>query len=268
MSTPAQQAGPWDGIDNAIKSLECHVCKGVLTEIDKLLETKPSEEIISKVAELACEWIHAQGNCPKPFTSWQCKQICDGMVHEFSAEVVPLYILSHIDPNAVCFKHGYHCPAPAPTVEPAPPKEEISDPIKHSENTQNNIGYFIQIPDIHWDPKYLENTNVNCGEPVCCRNMHKNEHNTTKLSGFYGSYGNCDTSTKLLESMWSFMKENITEQYGSKNIDFVIWVGDGPAHDVWNESSSNKINILTGLTDMLNDTFPGLFVSFFFVIVF
>ena len=250
-------------IEDEWHKLECKICTGVLTEIDNLLQTKPVDTVIAKVAELACEWIHAQGNCPKPFTSWQCQQLCDGLVHEYSPEVVPLYIMTHIDPNEICYKHGYHCPAPVPTVEPAPPAEYISDSINppKNKNSDSNIGYFVQVPDIHWDPKYQENTNVNCGEPVCCRNNCKNEANTTvKLSGFYGSYGNCDTPTVLLQSMFDFMKNNLTQKYGKENIDFVIWVGDGPAHDIWNESSTHKMQILTGLTDMFNDTFPGMFL--------
>lgn len=38
-------------------------------------------------------------------------------------------------------------------------------------------------------------------------------------------YGPCDVPVTLMDSTWDFIKQNLTQEF---NIDFAIWVGDGP----------------------------------------
>ena len=61
-------------------NLECDACKEGLKEIDHLLETNRTVEFVEEVATKVCEFLRAAGQCKPPYDSWQCKQVCSGLL--------------------------------------------------------------------------------------------------------------------------------------------------------------------------------------------
>ncbi|ETO22095.1 sphingomyelin phosphodiesterase, partial [Reticulomyxa filosa] len=91
---------------------------------------------------------------------------------------------------------------------------------------------------------------------VCCRELDDNHtYEDPQYAGKFGDYTVCDASTVLLDSMFAFIKENITATF---DLDFIIWVGDAPVHDVWNESYSKNLGLIEDWTFMMTDNLPGI----------
>lgn len=58
----------------------------------------------------------------------------------------------------------------------------------------------VQITDTHYDPHYLEGSNVDCGEPLCCRADSGKPASPSVTAGKWGDYRRCDTPTVLFEN--------------------------------------------------------------------
>ena len=41
-------------------------------------------------------------------------------------------------------------------------------------------------------------------------------------------------------------------------IDYILWTGDLPAHDIWNQSQEGQVSILFRLSDIFQKYFPGI----------
>lgn len=132
---------------------------------------------------------------------------------KYEPEVLFIATSYWFDPNRVCHFLNFGCPAPAPTILPTPPPEIITDNYERMNNS-DEIGYFIQIPDLHWDPWYKEGTVVNCGEPVCCRELDNNHTYSDPIySGPYGALADCDMPTSVLDAMFDYFNSEIKSKY-------------------------------------------------------
>lgn len=58
----------------------------------------------------------------------------------------------------------------------------------------------VQITDTHYDPQYQEGSNVDCGEPLCCRADNGQPATKSVTAGKWGDYRKCDTPTILFEN--------------------------------------------------------------------
>lgn len=65
--------------------------------------------------------------------------------------------------------------------------------------------------------EYKEGSDSNCGLPLCCRNG-------TGDAGYWGSYS-CDIPERTLDGA--------LEQLSKFDLDFVLWTGDNPPHNIW-----------------------------------
>jgi sphingomyelin phosphodiesterase len=111
----------------------------------------------------------------------------------------------------------------------------------------------IQVTDIHLDDKYLIESEAECGEPLCCREI--NNDIKTK-SGKWGTYP-CDLPNTTLHYTVAEIAKN------ANNVDFLYLTGDNSPHDVWlyNRKNSLKIsetiyNLFKGLT--YNTVIPAI----------
>ena len=232
----------------------CDFCEEILTELDNFLAVNTTWDDIQDIADAVCLAVLAGGNCVPPFYDWQCTEVCKQSVYEFSNEVQFL-VIQYIDPALLCYSIGFDCPVPPPTPEPTPIPDILEDNMARN---ASGIGYIVQIPDIHVDPWAKPYTVANCGMPVCCRESDDNHsYPNATYGGYYGSYLKCDASPLVVESMWDFIKKNITHKYGD-DIDFAIWVGDAVPHDVNNQSRWTHLQILKNTNQDLKKTFGGL----------
>ena len=55
----------------------------------------------------------------------------------------------------------------------------------------NKVLKVLHLSDTHWDPYYLEGSNANCGEPMCCRHTSGPVLYIDDKAGFWGDYRYC-----------------------------------------------------------------------------
>ena len=120
--------------------------------------------------------------------------------------------------------------------------------IETNNNFNLNNFSFIQITDSHLQLDYQENKVINCNIPLCCRNTpeelgfknnknHKGEE--LKFSKKYGAAGKCDANIEIIRA---FAKEAKKLKNNSK-IDFILFTGDFSAHNVWEVSQEEIVEV-------------------------
>ena len=140
-------------------------------------------------------------------------------------------------------------------------------------NGSERFGYFLQIPDLHWDQQYVADSVANCGEPLCCR-PYDNDHNYSTPLLYGGRYGIanesilCDTPRTVIESMVDFIASDIIEHnadgISAANLDMIIFVGDAQSHDVYNQSQVQHLQLMQDWITLLKDGLDRFGIPVFF----
>ena len=68
------------------------------------------------------------------------------------------------------------------------------------------------------------------------------------LLGYWGDY-QCDIPLRTLETMLSQMAE-------SQELDYIIYTGDSPAHDVWIQSTDRNLENEVTVLNLIQSYFP------------
>lgn len=63
----------------------------------------------------------------------------------------------------------------------------------------------LHLSDLHWDPDYLEGTNTQCGDPICCQLSSGPLVNATDAAGFWGDRRGCDLPWRTIENAMAHM---------------------------------------------------------------
>lgn len=92
---------------------------------------------------------------------------------------------------------------------------------------------------------YKEGSPSQCGLYVCCRDWY----NGTSPAGRYGAY-NCDLPMTTLELLVKTIS-NLDPQPA-----FIVYTGDNPPHDVWNETWSSQLESTRLVVDYLSAHLP------------
>lgn len=104
------------------------------------------------------------------------------------------------------------------------------------------IGYFLQITDVHIDFNYTEGGDPECPSTsnynfnLCCRNKYPNQ---TEFAGEFGYIGHCDIPRITFEESFTFLSEIIGKL--PQKPDWLFYLGDNPAHDI--KSQTKEANI-------------------------
>ena len=125
---------------------------------------------------------------------------------------------------------------------------------------------------MHWDQQYKANSVANCGEPVCCRS-YDNDHNYSEPVIYGGKYGianesiNCDTPETVIQSMIDYIASDIimnnSDGINVNNLDFMVFVGDAQAHDVYNQSKPQHLSLMQDWINLLSDGLNKFNISIF-----
>ena len=101
----------------------------------------------------------------------------------------------------------------------------------------------IQISDPHIDFKYKEGSATQCNFPICCRDNGPEQQNLegSRVAGKWGDY-NCDIPLITLQKMF----EKIASM--QNELDFITWVGDNSAHNVWDNSNEEITDYTNQIT--------------------
>ena len=115
--------------------------------------------------------------------------------------------------------------------------------------TSKKLLRVLQLSDTHIDLRYAEGGNAACGEPLCCRPPEGLEKifpiPKKNKAGYWGDYRDCDIPMRTFESTLSHIKAN------HDDLDFVLWTGDIPPHDVWNQSRTSQIQLIKSASDLM-----------------
>ncbi len=84
---------------------------------------------------------------------------------------------------------------------------------------------------------------TDCPNPVCCR---ANDTGTIP-AGKWGDY-HCDLTEYMLNAT--------LQQVSTLDVDFVVWTGDNPPHDVWEESPELQMKRIEEVTAFIAHFFP------------
>lgn len=106
----------------------------------------------------------------------------------------------------------------------------------------------LHISDTHVDPHYETGAIGECREPLCCRNTSTASATgaLTSGAGYWGDYRDCDVPLRTLESMLKYISIH------HKDIDYVIWTGDIPAHDVWDQTREAQVSIIRSVSSLMD----------------
>jgi sphingomyelin phosphodiesterase len=185
------------------------------------------------------------------------KEACDGYVYHFGPVIVDSLAEHYINGEYICTlmkicssSHFIELNADDYARELLRDKPAV-EPIKIDQNAKTWRA--LHVTDIHTDLKYTEGTIATCSDTLCCRpsSVQDKKSKQKTLSGRWGHVGKCDLPLPVLLNFAHKMVNDIKP-------DFVIWTGDNPAHDEWNEDTQEEIYAVSELfTQILNDGFKN-----------
>nr|KAI8736926.1 sphingomyelin phosphodiesterase-like [Biomphalaria glabrata] len=223
--------------------ITCHFCELVASQIHNMIANNASWDDIKLVVGESCKLLKQE-----------TPRVCDGLVEEFAPEVLTVLANTNFSSEELCsFLLGPECAGPdVPTYHwnvtfppvPQPPPVYPTPPKPGSPRFK-----FLHLTDIHFDAEYKEGSTADCNEPLCCRD----DSNTQdyKKAGKFGDYRKCDMPLWSLENMFSVLAAQ------SDSFDYIIWTGDLPPHNVWNQSRTDQVTTLKTIVGLFHKYFPN-----------
>ncbi|XP_004279302.1 sphingomyelin phosphodiesterase isoform X1 [Orcinus orca] len=218
-------------------NLTCSACKGLFTAIDIRLQNEASVAHVGSMAIKICTLLKIAPPA-----------VCQSAVQLFQDDMVDVWTRSVLRPSEACgLLLGSSCghwdifsswnvslpavpkPSPQPPEPPAP-----GSPVSR----------VLFLTDLHWDQSYLEGTDPNCENPLCCRQDSGPPPASRPGAGYWGEYSKCDLPLRTLESLLSGLGP-------AGPFDMVYWTGDIPAHNIWQQSRQDQLRALTTVTDLV-----------------
>jgi len=133
------------------------------------------------------------------------------------------------------------------TSTPKPPVVPVEVPTTDSPALR-----FLQITDIHYDEEYYIGSLAECSEPCCCESGSGSTSSVDEEAGTWGDYRSCDIPQWTLENTLAHINQT---QLGE--IDYIIWTGDIPAHDVWKQTKDSVLSAIDELYNLFRVYFPN-----------
>ncbi|XP_055336532.1 sphingomyelin phosphodiesterase-like [Paramacrobiotus metropolitanus] len=226
---------------NINQQLTCTSCKFGFSTLQTLLKLHLPPDRIAAVIEDLCVQLKIEPRI-----------VCRGLLEEFRPET--FYVLTKVpySPAEICnFVTNVDCApdppgtawsVPLPDI-PKPPVQVISPPSPGAKTLR-----VLQLSDLHFDMYYQEGTNAECEDPLCCRK--EGGKPVGPPAGRWGDPRNCDSPIRLIENMLTWISKN-------EKIDYILWTGDLPAHDIWNQTKQMQLIILKLTTKYLRSFFPN-----------
>ncbi len=124
------------------------------------------------------------------------------------------------------------------------PTKSDNQSEKISKVNEQKVYKIIQLTDIHFDDKYLKDTEAECGEPLCCRDSNSK---MKRPSGYWGTYP-CDLPNSTLRNTLSEIAKN------ANDVDLWYLTGDDIAHDIWAYDKKNTIKIIRYINRLVKES--------------
>ena len=217
----------------------CNLCRNSINSFYQYMTSNSSMESILTFGKWAC-------------TFFQTKKYCDAVVVTFKPTIGA--VLELLNGTILCSKFHF-CKYPIITVDSdrkylsrilrsVPPRQSYP-------NILNVSGTFkiLVFTDAHVDFGYREGKSSKCEFTSCCRYDSPDTNNTERRAGKFGYLGKCDLPQTTLDS---FIKE-----VGKINPDVVLWLGDNPAHNTYEQKKSNHLDVLNYISSNLASNYSG-----------
>ncbi|XP_031847161.1 sphingomyelin phosphodiesterase isoform X1 [Nomia melanderi] len=231
---------------SVMSKVSCTACKAGTGLLQYYIKAGKSDEDIMNSIYQFCVSLNIQSS-----------RVCQGVTLLFGKEVI--YVLKQVNmgPPQICsFIIGDACDDtynPLHEWEVAfPPVNK--PPIKPPIPPEDGVPTFkvLHISDTHYDPYYQEGANADCNEPLCCRLTNGAPLNSAAAAGRWGDYRKCDTPKRTVEHMLKHIADTHLD------IDYILWTGDIPPHDVWAQTREDNLKVLDETVAQLTEKFPGI----------
>jgi sphingomyelin phosphodiesterase len=210
----------------------CEECKRV---VDLAQQGIKSEQFIDSLLKDLANFICVE------FVKYPTS-VCKGAIDEMTPSVLDSLVDKVIDAEKICTSI-HMCSAPKYEVENI--QDFYTAVLANKPNlpevnvTSSSRFNFLHITDLHFDLDYKEGSNENCDIPQCCREGTGN-------AGHWGSY-KCDLPFRTFE--------NLLSSASRQDIDFVLWTGDTPPHDIWSQSREYQLQYINTATEYIQKYF-------------
>lgn len=174
--------------------------------------------------------------------------VCQSAVELFQDDMVEVWRHSVLSPSEACgLLLGSTCGhwdifSPWNISLPAVPKPSPQPPNPPAPGAP--VSRVLFLTDLHWDRDYLEGTDPDCEDPLCCRQGSGLPPPSRLGAGYWGEYSKCDLPLRTLESLLRGLGP-------AGPFDMVYWTGDIPAHNVWHQSRQDQLQALTTITALV-----------------
>lgn len=226
----------------------CSICKVVVSGLQNLVRKKSTQEDVVVFATEICKVFEIEDS-----------RVCDSITIQFKDELFGVAERLSLSPAQACgILIGTNCGTPSdPNVMwnvtlPDTPKPPVTPPTPPKPGALKLR--MLHLTDIHLDPAYAAGANTECGEPLCCRKPDGIAPPTKKGAGRWGSQATCDTPFITLDSLFSHLRD-IKDQF-----DYVIFTGDLPPHNIWNQSRADQLTSLQTYTKLFKKYLPDKIV--------
>mmetsp|Transcript_17378 Transcript_17378/g.51931 ORF Transcript_17378/g.51931 Transcript_17378/m.51931 type:complete len:580 (+) Transcript_17378:28-1767(+) len=222
----------------------CDLCQHeVKSALGPVLLGNATLELLTDAAVALCDALHLR---------LVDHTVCEGIVREFRGEFVGVLSRTYLSPQSLC-AYASLCstpwtPPPRNWTVPVPGnKPPLPPPSVPSSSWARML--FAHFTDLHYDPEYRAGLSAECGQPLCCRPPAAVATEPSEAAGYWGD-PRCDTPLRTVESA--------LEDAFSRNLSFVLWTGDSPPHNIWNQSRQDQINTVQQSAALLRSNLPGV----------
>lgn len=231
---------------SVMSKVSCTACKAGAGLLQHYIREGKRREDIVKITYQFCVSLKIQ-----------TPRVCEGITELFGGEVVYVLKRLKLGPEEICsFVIGDACgdvynpthewnvvfpPVPKPAIQPVTPPTSTVATFK-----------VLHLSDTHFDPYYQEGTNADCNEPLCCRLTNGPALSAQTAAGRWGDYRKCDSPKRTVDHMLQHISST------HPDIDYILWTGDLPPHDVWNQTREENLMVLKQTVKQLTELFPGI----------
>ena len=217
------------------EDFSCTLCKRIVTAVRTTVEEKYTPDEIISIVALICSISNDYDYCYSYYSNYGIPFLKNAFIRLTNSDNF-CNTLGFCEEGQLC-EDTYDYALRLLKDKPKKTKEKI--------DTSAPTLKMIQINDIHYDQRFIENGTVYCSTPLCCHEP-ASQYSRVK-SGKFGSYKNCDTNMNTLRSFVEFAHD--------LNPDFIIWLGDNAEHDNWNSTQDEVYSATRAIKNTLDEYF-------------
>ena len=194
----------------------CTLCKRIIAAVRTTVEEKYTPDEVINLVVLLCSLSNNYDYCYNYYSNYGIPFLKNAFIRITNSENF-CHTLSFCPEGQLC-EDTYDYAIRLLKDKPKKNKEKI--------DKNASVLKMVQVTDIHYDERYVENGTIYCDTPLCC---HEKVSNYSRIkSGKFGGEKNCDTNLNTLKSF-------LQAAYNLEP-DFLILTGDNTEHDNWNST--------------------------------